>query len=130
MERMNHCLLMFTAVVLGITQSCSSDGEVLLEASAQIKVPENFVEEDATWEKLDGLSEPDMTLLQRFFQENQSMTENSIIDGDPVVFEADRKGRRYYWVRPGGDGAEWLCLEFSRQGVTLLEGNGAPFLGG
>ena len=130
MAQSNHYLLVFSLIVMGSMHGCSFNSDDLQNADTQINVPENFVEEDATWEKLDGLTEPDTSLLQRFFLENQSMAENSIIDGDPVVYEADSQGRRYYWVRPRGDGAEWLCLEFSPRGVTLLEGNGAPFLGG
>ena len=126
-HRILLCLPLWAVVSLS---SCSSESHAIPASSDPIVVPEMIDEDDTQWNKVDSLTQQDTSRLKSYFQNNPSVAENSIIHGTPLVYEAGSKRRRYYWVRPGIDGAEWLSLEFNGRNVKLENGNGPPFLGG
>lgn len=106
---------------------CSSGASVLPDDRDTVNVPESFADGGRNWKTAGALTESDVRRLTGYFTRHPSVAEHSIVQGDPQIYAAGDL-RRYYWIRPGMDGAEWLCLQFGDRSVQLQDGSGAPFL--
>ena len=122
------CFQLLFSMCLIALAGCSSDS-IEIDASADVfSIPDEFKESNVVWTKAATISESDTDRLKAYFQRNQSVTENPVVQGDPVVYTNASDARRYYWVCAGMAGAEWFCLEFAGKGVQVLNGDGEPFL--
>jgi hypothetical protein len=130
--RLRTTALTITAFVfcLVVLPGCWHQGNVLPVERDLVIIPEVFYEQDQTWTCAAELKLSDQQQLVQYFTRHPSVAEQSLIRGDPLLYTSPEGVRRYYWVRPGRDGSEWLYLEFDRRSVQMKDGHGLPFLGG
>jgi hypothetical protein len=130
--RLRTTAITITAAVscLVVLPGCSPQGNVLPVEKDLVIIPEVFYEQDQTWTSSAELSPSEIRQLTEYFARHPSVAEQSLIRGDPLLYTNPEGVHRYYWVRPGRDGAEWFYLEFDRRSVQMHDGQGLPFLGG
>jgi hypothetical protein len=88
--------------------------------------PADFEEAGVKWTMTTAIPEADLRQLVDYFKLNPSTGEGSLIQGDPTLYTSPRGAKRFYWGRPGTDGAEWIFIQFDGRKATLQEGTGAP----
>lgn len=128
MQRLFYSKWVATIFLLSFLAGCSSESNDTPAEKQQTVIPPSFDDAGLSWAKADSLTEQDTQSLTRYFSKHPSVAENSIVNGDPLIYVADEEARRFYWVRSDWGKTEWLCLEFDQEEVTLTEGQGAPFV--
>ena len=86
-------------------------------------VPQSLQADGITWEPQSTMEQDDIDALSRYFQKNMSMGENTIVSGDPVVFQT-KKSKRYYWfANPQSHSGSWVMLERTGKSFDMTEGD-------
>ena len=116
-------LVLLSALCFG----CSSESHAIEEVENSISTPLQFEDVNATWSKVDVMEESDTEQLADYLRDNPSISENPLVEGDPLVYSSGDGVRRYYWVREGIEGPEWFCMQFDDYDVEVLNGSGEPF---
>ncbi|REJ88396.1 MAG: hypothetical protein DWQ34_22700 [Planctomycetota bacterium] len=109
-----------------IASGCAAENELTPKSTQPVAIPASFEEEGTAWSRAGSMTQPDIDRLTAYFRSNPSVAEHPIINGNPEIYTADGERRRYYWVRAGQEGTEWLYVEFSDRNVVLQEGHGSP----
>ncbi|WP_197443794.1 hypothetical protein [Maioricimonas rarisocia] len=118
------CLVVGAAVSVA---GCSQHAEPLSNGADPLEFAASFQKDGVTWTKVPEMTEADVRQLSEYFRRNPSVAENSLVAGDPVVYAAEPKGRRFYWSAATIEGVEWLCIEIGRGPVRMIDGRGDPF---
>lgn len=122
-----HRVLAAATCAVALASGCAAENELTPDSTQPVALPATFEEEGTSWSSAGGMTQPDVDRLTAYFRSNPSVAEHSIIHGDPKIYTADDERRRYYWVRPGLNGTEWMYVEFSDRNVALGDGHGSPF---
>jgi len=113
-------------VFCGVLNGCSSGVATPIEEQA-FEYPDQFQDEGVTWLISSESTEEDLQQLTGYFQQNPSMAEGTLVEGEPTIFANAKGTRRYYWIRQGADQPEWLYIQIKGSKSSYRDGKGVPF---
>lgn len=91
------------------------------------ETPQQLMIEGHNWTRKASVSSPDEKLLSGWFQQNPSVADNPLVQGQPTPYEYG-SSRRFYWVSAADSRLDWFYVEFQENRfVTAGEGQGEPF---
>ncbi|MCP4781984.1 MAG: hypothetical protein GY903_05545 [Fuerstiella sp.] len=113
------------AVILVTAYGCQSELVPLPEVT--VSIPDEFKVGGTAWQKQTTPQQADTDCLSNFFARNQDLVGSPEFEGQPTVFHAGKRDRRFYWLHSSIDGVHWQCVEFKNRRFSVTDGTESPF---